>query len=177
MRLPVNLAIVAYMKRRLIDAALKLARDGFPVFPIHSVDSGGCTCGDSKCSNAGKHPRTAHGFKDATTDRVTLRKWWRQWPNSNIGIATGTTSGLIVLDIDSRHDGLVSLSELELRHGRLQKSHRVRTGGGGQHLYFKAPTVPIKSKSGVATGSMYAAMVVTSLLHQVATKLETVMNG
>jgi hypothetical protein len=140
------------MKRRLIDAALKLARDGFPVFPIHSVDSGGCTCGDSKCSNAGKHPRTAHGFKDATTDRVTLRKWWRQWPNSNIGIATGTTSGLIVLDIDSRHDGLVSLSELELRHGRLQKSHRVRTGGGGQHLYFKAPTVPIKSKSGVATG-------------------------
>jgi hypothetical protein len=138
----------------MIKSALRYANAGWPVFPLHSADPDGfeCTCGDSKCSNVGKHPRTAHGFKDATIDRVTIRKWWRQWPNFNIGIATGKASGLVVLDIDAPHGGLISLSELEHRHGRLQKSHRVRTGGGGQHLYFKAPSVPIKSKSGIATG-------------------------
>jgi Bifunctional DNA primase/polymerase, N-terminal/Primase C terminal 1 (PriCT-1) len=139
-------------RKRMLKAALRYARAGWPVFPLHSIGSDGCTCGDSECSNAGKHPRTAHGFKDATTDRATIRGWWKKWPNANIGIATGAQSGIIVLDIDSRHDGFTSFRRLERRYSRLPKSHRVRTGGGGQHHYLRSPGVPVRSKSGIATG-------------------------
>src|SRR5260370_16132888 len=106
------------MKNRMLKAALRYAKEGWPVFALHSVGPEGCTCGDSECSDEGKHPRTAHGFKDATTDTHIVRTWWKKWPNANIGIATGTESGIVVLDIDSRHDGFASLLDLERRYGR-----------------------------------------------------------
>lgn len=140
------------MKNRLPKAAVRYAKAGWPVFPLHSAGPDGCTCGDPDCSNSAKHPRTAHGFKDATTHTHIVRKWWKKWPNANIGIATGTASGVVVLDIDSRHDGFASLRDLERRYGRLPKSHKVRTGGGGQHHYLRHRGIPIKSKSGIAPG-------------------------
>jgi hypothetical protein len=140
------------MKNRMLKAALKYARAGLPVFPLFSAGPDGCSCGDAECHNPGKHPRTGHGFKDATTDRDTIRIWWTKWPTANIGIATGAASGLFVLDVDPRHDGQVSLRRLERDHGRLPKCPTVQTGGGGQHPYFRHPGGLVKSRSGIATG-------------------------
>ena len=49
---------------------------GALVFPLHSCDGGLCTCGNPACSSAGKHPRTPHGLKDASTDSAQLWRWW-----------------------------------------------------------------------------------------------------
>ena len=55
------------------------------------------------------------------------------WPDANIGIATG--DGLVVLDVDPRHDGDTSLEKLEAEYGEIV-TRSVRTGGGGLHLYL-----------------------------------------
>ena len=47
-----------------------------------------------RVQSIGKHPRTRHGVRDITTDLEQITIWWRQWPNANVGIATGQPSGL-----------------------------------------------------------------------------------
>ena len=98
------------------------------------------------CEGQAKHPRTAHGLLDATKDGDTITKWWIQWPNANIGVRTGQISGVVVLDIDPRKGGLESWAQLQDINGRVDTltSH---TGGGGLHLFFKAPTAELKSTS------------------------------
>ncbi len=64
-----------------LQDALQYAAKGWRVLPLHGVTaSRTCTCGKSDCSSVGKHPRTAHGVKDATTDEAVIRSWWRRWP-------------------------------------------------------------------------------------------------
>src|SRR5579864_2559611 len=75
-----------------LDAAWQYADRGWPVFPVHTVADEHCSCGNADCSSPGKHPRTAHGVKDATTDPTRIRAWWQEWPGSNVAIATGTVS-------------------------------------------------------------------------------------
>src|ERR1019366_5905262 len=84
-------------------AAQWYAKRGLPVFPVHSAPNGACSCGVGRCKNSGKHPRTAHGFKDATIDAGQIGEWWRKWPNANIAIPTGGISGFLVLDVDPRN--------------------------------------------------------------------------
>jgi hypothetical protein len=69
----------------LVEAALSYAGKGYHVFP---------------CKPRSKEPATKHGFKDATRDQETVRRWWSENPNYNIAIATGKESGLWVLDVD-----------------------------------------------------------------------------
>jgi hypothetical protein len=86
----------------MLEAALAYARDGLHVFPLHDADAGAagaCSCGRSDCHSAGKHPRTGHGHRDASTDPQQIRRWWAMWPDANIGIASGE-SGLVVIDVD-----------------------------------------------------------------------------
>src|SRR5262249_10232780 len=100
----------------LLDAALAYAQRGWPVVPLHfPVPKGRCSCGNRGCGSVGKHPHTAHGLKDATTDPAQLRISWRDWPKANVGIVTGRESGLVALDVDPRHGGNESLAELEAR--------------------------------------------------------------
>ena len=114
-------------------AALAYAKRGWRVFP---------------CRPKTKEPATTHGFKDATTDKATIIRWWRRMPAANVAIATGAVSGLVVLDVDPRNGGLRSLAELERVHGSLPETPRVSTGGDGEHYYFAAPT-DASLKSGV----------------------------
>jgi putative DNA primase/helicase len=129
-----------------LEAALAYARRGWPVFPLHSVQEGCCSCGRPACESAAKHPRTLHGLKDATRDEAQIRLWWNTWPDANVGIVTGTQSGLVVVDIDPRNGGDESLAELERTHGSLPKTIESLTGGGGQHFFFQHPGGSIKSK-------------------------------
>jgi hypothetical protein len=104
----------------MINAALKLARDGFRVFPAQN-----------------KIPLIRAWQKAATVDEDQIEQWWRDWPNANVCIATG--DGLLVLDVDVKKNGDASLSALELEHGDLPKTVYSRTGGGGWHYFFKVP--------------------------------------
>lgn len=120
-------------------SAVTYARWGWRVFPLHTPRGSGCSCGSATCGNAGKHPRTRHGFKEATTDEDIIHQWWSEWPDANVGIATGPESGLLVLDIDPRNGGDDSFDELIHRIGALPETPEVLTGGGGRHLFFRWP--------------------------------------
>lgn len=124
----------------VFDLSIVYAARGWHVLPLHSVRGGRCTCGRSDCTSPGKHPRTLHGVHDATTDLNQLAEWYERWPDANVGIATGRTSGLVVLDIDPRNRGDDSLDDLIMKYGRLPDTLEVLTGGGGRHLYFRYPT-------------------------------------
>ena len=97
------------------QAALNYARRGWPVFPLHNPTSHGCSCGSRECSRVGKHPRTEHGLKEATTNEETIRSEWTQSPEANIATATGK---LMVIEIDGQ-EGEAPLAELEAKHGSI----------------------------------------------------------
>src|SRR5262245_43018476 len=82
------------------DIALEYARRGLPVFPIHTIRDGRCSCGKQHCDDVGKHPMTNHGFKDASTDPVVIEQLFRGRSDANIGAATGPASDVWVLDED-----------------------------------------------------------------------------
>jgi hypothetical protein len=93
--------------------ALRYIKGGWLVLPLFSVAEGECTCGVRNCTNAGKHPRTPHGVKDASADKKRVGGWFGKWPHANVGIRTGRESGLVVLDVDPRHGGDASLKKYE----------------------------------------------------------------
>lgn len=115
-----------------MESALEYIKLGWAVFPV-----------------AGKLPTTAHGFKDASLNEAQIREWWTQRPDAGVAIATG--NGLVVIDVDPRNGGDDGLETL-LGENKLPETVTVLTGGGGQHFYFEAPRIPIRSRSGIAPG-------------------------
>lgn len=109
------------------DEALRYAAQGLAVFPVAPRE---------------KRPATAHGCKDATCDPSMVEQWWTEQPDANIGIATGSKSGgLIVLDFDvddeKGKDGLDTLHEWERANGELTETVCSETGGGGMHMLYR----------------------------------------
>ena len=100
----------------LLQAALRYAELGYPVFP---------------CVPGGKAPATAHGFLDATTDAGQIEAWWTARPDANIGMPT---AGLLVVDVDGADnpwpgDDLEGLGDCPLS----------MTPRGGRHYIFRQP--------------------------------------
>lgn len=100
---------------------------GLAVFPLRYMD---------------KTPLTKNGCKDATTDAAIVKAWWQKWPNANIGIATGSKSGgLVVIDLDIDEnkglDGYHTLRDWERENGALPDTWQSITGRGGNHIFFK----------------------------------------
>lgn len=119
----------------MLEAALEMARRGWAVFPVHTPGQDGrCSCGNARCGSPGKHPRTAQGFKDATTSEEQIRKWWRQWPDANIGLATGEASNVIVVDVDGA-PGEQAIAERELCIPDTLEAQTAR----GRHIFFRWP--------------------------------------
>jgi putative DNA primase/helicase len=77
-----------------------------------------------------------HGVKDASTAPETIRRWWGARPDASVGIATGSTSGFDVLDVDGE-EGEDALRDLERSNGELPETIEALTGGGGRHILFK----------------------------------------
>jgi hypothetical protein len=126
----------------MLDAAVAMAEAGWSIFPCHwPIFNGGpaaCSCKQgSACGNIGKHPRTEHGFLDATRDAERVARYWRQCPEANIGVATGEKNNISVLDVDPRHGGMDSLLILVHQYGELPETLRSRTGSGGEHVIFE----------------------------------------
>jgi hypothetical protein len=84
-----------------------------------------------------KAPITRHGFHDAATGHRQIEKWFRDFPDRNIGVATGAP-GPDVLDIDRHPDGSGFGSYHRLRAEGLvpDAAALVRTPNGGMHAYY-----------------------------------------
>jgi hypothetical protein len=133
-----------------VDQALAIAARGHKVFPLHGItERAGCTCGNAMCKNEGKHPYARfapNGVNSATSDRDIICSWWRRLSWLNYGVSA---ENLAILDVDRRHDGDKTLSELEHKHGPLPHTWRCITGNG-EHIYFsKPPGVLLKCGAGV----------------------------
>ena len=115
----------------MLRTALALARKGLKVFP---------------CLPRQKEPATEHGCKDASADPKTIRGWWRQRPDCNIGIATGAVSGIFVVDIDGI-DAELEVRKLEAEHDALPATVESVTARG-RHLFFQMPEVPVHNSAG-----------------------------
>jgi hypothetical protein len=114
-----------------------------PVVPIDATAAVRCSCRDGEsCSSKGKHPRTLHGFKDATREVAKIKEWWSDWPDANIGIATGRESGVFIIDVDSE-EGEAYLTDLQKEHGPLFYTWQVATGRG-RHIYFRHPAADVE---------------------------------
>jgi Bifunctional DNA primase/polymerase, N-terminal/Primase C terminal 1 (PriCT-1) len=124
----------------LLQTAIAFADQGLRVLPLHSPLPGPrCTCSDTTCEVIGKHPRIARGCHGAVRDPDQIRRWWNRWPDANLGLATGSGSGIYAIDIDPRHGGDDTLRALEDEHGPLPPTWRFLTGGGGEHIVFRYP--------------------------------------
>jgi hypothetical protein len=116
------------MRRHALRYAHELE---WPIFPIYEpLEDGSCSCGKHHKSS-GKHPRTWRGVKAATINTKQIKKWWRLWPDANIGLSTN--NGL-VLDIDGPK-GERDLRRLEKKYGKLPKTVEAVTRKG-RHLFF-----------------------------------------
>ncbi len=138
----------------MLAAALDYARRGWTVLPLHTPVNGGCSCKRDDCNAVGKHPRTKNGLLGATNDQGRIRTWWSQWPDANIGILTGSESGLLVVDVDNKGGtkGSKNLATLSADFGGLPITLTATTGSG-EHLFFKHPGVEVKnSTSKIADG-------------------------
>jgi hypothetical protein len=128
---------------RCINAALDYQQRGFSVIPLHGIVDGRCTCGDPDCDRPGKHP--IGRWKSAQTKRATeaeLEAAFTRNPDANVGIITGTISGLVVVDLDGS-EGMTSCAKVMAGQGR-PKVPTVKTGGG-YHLYGRHPGTPLKN--------------------------------
>lgn len=120
----------------MFDHVVKYQELGWHLFPIHWVQDSCCSCGNSSCTNIGKHPITQHGVHDATNDLKTLYSWWRKWPLANIAVHCGA-SGFLVLDIDIYKDVYLPNAIEKLLSLEDENTVTGLSGGGGGHLYYQ----------------------------------------
>lgn len=94
----------------------------FPVFP----------CGRDK------RPRVANGFHAASQDPAQIRAWWRQWPDALVGVPTGQTTGLVVVDYDPDKATHATHAWIAEHTDLLCSTRSHKTGRGGLHYVFKS---------------------------------------
>lgn len=89
----------------------------------------------------GKLPLVKGWPEEATSDIAQLEAWAHQYPACNWGLATGTASGLVVIDVDGA-EGRASLADLERQGLTLPATLTVNTGrtDGGEHRYYRLPS-------------------------------------
>lgn len=139
---------------RFLDAALRYASWGWPVFPL---------------GRRSKHPaiskaKGGNGVKDATTDPDRIKRYWTKFPDHNVGIATGYAFD--VIDVDAPHkdektgemtaDGRLMLPQILGNHDLPDAHGVVLTARGGMHYYME-PTGG-GNKSGILPGVDYRGL-------------------
>ena len=117
----------------MIAHALRYASLGWRIFPLFEpVGPGVCSCskGATCGRNTGKHPRVADWPRVATSEKATIRSWWRSWSRASIAIATGRgllpSSTLTALRARRRGSNSLRVADFP-RHPR-------RSTGRGRHL-------------------------------------------
>jgi bifunctional DNA primase/polymerase-like protein len=143
--------------RRVRAAALAFARRGWRVLPLSSATA--CAYSDT----SGRRPRkvkltlvdnetgvlTKSWQKQATTNQECVQQWWERCPGANVGVATGTESGLVGLIVNYDHP--------MVREFVAQLPHTVTSGvGDATRCYFFV--MPADASMGNSTGSVPAGI-------------------
>lgn len=120
------------LPQTLLEHALHYAARGLEVFPL----------------KPDKAPWIDGGMNAATNDPAQIEAWWRRWPDALIGCRV--PANRVILDIDPRHGGHLTLEALEAMYGPLPvgRVHESGRGDGGAHYWFELPegvTLSIKS--------------------------------
>lgn len=120
----------------ILNDALGLAQRGWRVLPCFGVKDGRCGCDKAHCPSPGKHPAFPEWTRRASCDPSVIRSW--DWANRNLAVATGSESGLFVVDVDG-NEGCASWTATTRQHQWQASTLSARTGSGGLHLYFRHP--------------------------------------
>src|SRR5262245_56602118 len=113
----------------MLQTALALISHGLAVFP---------------CRPRTKWPACPHGCRYATLDPGIVKAWWAGNPHANIGVATGETSNIFVVDAYGI-EGQSELGKLEKSYGELPRTLQVITPRGGVHNYYRWPGVLVRN--------------------------------
>lgn len=136
------------------DAAVTYIRDRrWALIPLHHVlPSGACSCRFAATDpdhqaggkSVAKHPLTKGWQTGAAMSLADAFSVWCDYnPGANIGIRTGTASGIFVLDVDPDNGGNAALDAMLKANGPLPRTFTVRTGSGGRHYYFTLPAFKV----------------------------------
>lgn len=89
------MANLNHYQQAMLDAALRYAEHGRAVLPV----------------SRNKKPINANGSQGATTDPQQIAAWWEAHPTAQVGIATGSMSGIWVVEVDMKNgkDGIEAL--------------------------------------------------------------------
>src|SRR5690242_15495240 len=112
------MSVTAPARHEAREHAINLASKGIPVFPCLG----------------NKRPATPNGYKDSVRDPEAIARLWRLYPGLLIGVATGSLSGLAVVDVDLRDDGI---GWLEDNFDELPVTRVHETRSGGFHLFYQ----------------------------------------
>ncbi len=115
-----------------LDHALAYLKQGWSVIPIKA---------GSKLPNlvSWKSYQTKHPTE------LEVKNWWTKHPEDGIALVCGEISGVIVVDIDPKSGGTTEGLELP-------PTLCSRTGGGGQHLFYRWNKDVIGAKVGIRAG-------------------------
>ncbi len=132
------------------DHALEYRMLGLPVFPTCTPAWGAHQHIDPETKQPKACPRDSwgkiamvrwRGYQKNLPSEETIRGWWRTWPDANIAMATGSLSGIVVLDAD----GTEARKEC-LKRGGLDQTRAVWTGKvGGCHFHLKMPAEDVRN--------------------------------
>ena len=101
-----------------LDAALMHLRAGKPVFIV---------------DRATKKPLVAwKDYQDRLPTEREVKIWWTQYPDANMGMATGHLAGVVVIDCDSE----AATNRFIDEHPEAKDTLQVQTGRG-RHFYFE----------------------------------------
>ncbi len=102
----------------MIDA-LAYALRGWPVMPLRSGT---------------KRPLVGAGNKGMTLDPERIKELWTRYPDANIAMATGSQSGIVVVDLDIREavNGVENWGSASHEIDTLASS----SARGGIHLFY-----------------------------------------
>lgn len=131
-----------------LESALNYLQNGWSVLALCAPDHVGFGREHAKnCTSPGKAPW--HRWKEFQERRPTpdeVRQWWKEHPNSNVGIALGPVSGLIRIDVEGEagEKKLAELSGGDLPETLAFRSGRVDSSGRGL-LYAIPEGVTLKT--------------------------------
>jgi hypothetical protein len=118
---------------KMMNEALQYAKLGLSIIPVD------------------KHKKALVQWQRYQKEKASedqIKQWWKQWPKANIGIVTGTISGLAVIDIDTE-EGKQAIQEY-IPDSLVMPV--VNTPSGGQHQYFKCKDTEISNNSRTVAG-------------------------
>jgi hypothetical protein len=134
----------------MLAAAIRYAAEfDWRMVILHRLDDGPggpvCSCEKSGgCKSGGKHPRLPQWPKTATSDAGQIRDYWKEWPGSNVGVALGSGSGIVAIDVDppNGEDFLAALANRDL-----PQTLELTTGKGRSLLYAIPEGIEIEPKT------------------------------